>query len=243
MNGEVAVVVVLALAQAGAIRFSQYLLPEFYFGSGSVFTRRSEVKWKAVLFRLGIPFSAGLLVPFLVADHELRTAAATGFVAWFLALWPIFWAWNVMVPHIERLGLVVALWFVFWAAFPIMSASGAALTTWSEDVLEDSDSPWWQGQLASYAFLAVPAAFVTILASRFVNREVRYQGEMPKDWVPSEYDETDEWDEYEPQPPAPSRSWREPADWQFTAALLSVIALPLMLLALLVAVLRQGAKR
>jgi hypothetical protein len=184
------------------------------------------------------------LVPFLVADHELRTAAASGFVAWFLALWPIFWAWNVMVPHIERLGLVVALWFVFWAAFPIMTVSGAAVTTWAEDVLTDTESPWWQGQLASYAFLAVPAAFLTIVASQFVNREVRYQGELPKDYVAEEFDAYEAWGgEDVPEPESRPRAWHEPAEWHFTAALFSVIALPFMLLAVLVALLRQGTRR
>lgn len=96
---DLAWVIALAFGQVGVLLGSQKLLPEYYFASAQFFVTRGEFKWKAISFRLAIPFTAGLLVPMLPGiENDRLVAVAAGFFAWFLVLWPIAWAPRVLVP-------------------------------------------------------------------------------------------------------------------------------------------------
>lgn len=227
-------VALLALGQVGVLLLSQYAVPEYYFSSGSFFIRRAEVKWKAVLFRLAIPFSAGLLVPLLPVDDENLVAVAAGALAWFLVLWPIVWAPALMVPPIAGLRWLVALWLVFWVAFATLPLSGVALMNWIRAVLNDPDASWWEEQIAGQLFLLIPVLGITLFVASLVNQRVPLRG---GDDPPSEELDDEEW-QYDEEPQR--RSLLEPAAWHFTAAIYSAILVPFLLLGILVAIVTKG---
>jgi hypothetical protein len=235
-------IAVLAFGQVGLLLLSQYLIPEYYFGTAQFLVRRQEFKWKAVVFRLAIPFSAGLVVPFLPVENETLVAISAGFLAWFLILWPIAWAPTLMVPPIRRFGVIVALWGLWWAFFAVLPWSGVALATWTQSVLTDPDASWWQGQLAWELFAAPAVVFLGIVAARFVDREVPLIGGASDDESDDPDDDLAEHEDYEYEPEPQERPWLAPAPWQITVALFSVALLPFLLLGVLIALLARGSR-
>jgi hypothetical protein len=243
MTNEVLVVSGFAVAEALALRLSQYVLPEFYFSSGSLFVGRAEVKWKAILFRLTIPFTAGLLIALIPIERDYVVAASSGALAWFLVLWPIFWAPGVMVPPVEKgVHWIVALWGFFWAAFTVLPLSGVALMTWIRDVLGDDDSAWWQAEIAGYLFLAIPVALGALLFGRIADREVEFFSDEPDDDEHADYGDYDDEHYMAEEGMESGRAWLAPAPWHVTAALFSVVLMPVLLFGILVAIVFRGRR-
>jgi hypothetical protein len=180
MSADALIVAALAVGQAAFLRLSQYVLPEFYFASGSLFARRAEVRWKAILFRLAIPFSAGLIVPALPAHHDYRVAAVSGAVAWFLVLWPIMWSPAVMVPPVRRgVRWLYVLWGAWWAFFTLLPLSGVAVATWIHTVHTDPAAHWWETPIADEVALFIPVGLGALLLGRLAQKEVTFFTDEP----------------------------------------------------------------
>jgi hypothetical protein len=235
MTQEVTLALVLAVLQVLALRIFQRALPQLYFTAGSLFVQRSEVTVGAILFRLAIPFSAGLVVPLLVQENELWVAAASGALAWFLVVWPILWSPDIMLPG-ERRGWIAVLLGAFWVAFAFLPVLGATLTGWIQSVVSDSDAEWWRTAIAQELILLLPVSLGWALLVRVARRRVTFSHEEPRadlseevDW-PMEEEESD------------SRRWFEPAPWHMSVVLLAIVLLPVVLVAILVAIISRGRK-
>jgi hypothetical protein len=230
MTQEVTVVLVLAALQVLALRVSQYALPQFYFASGSLFLRRSEVTVGAILFRLSIPFAAGLMIPLMVSANELWVAAAAGGLAWFLMLWPIAWAPNVMLP-LENRRWIVLLLLGFWLAFAVLPLGGATLTMWVRDAVTDSDASWWRTALSQELLFLVPITVGLTFLARVAGRSVSFHDDEPEVDTSEEVDWSNERSE--------SRRWYDPAPWHLTVALLAVVLIPVILVVMLISLVRS----
>lgn len=229
-------ILALAFAQVAVLWASQKALPEYYFASAQFFLTRGEFKWKAVLFRLAIPFTAGVLVPLLPGvENDRLVAVLSGFLAWFLILWPIAWAPRLMVPPLKGVRWIIALWLGWWVFFTVLPLGGVAVMTWIKNVLNDPDSSWWESALAGELLFVIPFGILAFLFTWGVNKRVPRLGDEQFE-EQEEWSESEDFDHYERR----SMSLLEPAEWHFTAALFSVMILPFLVIALIVAVLRRG---
>lgn len=187
-------VVVLAFGQVAVLWASQKALPEYYFASAQFFLTRGEFKWKAVLFRLAIPITAGLVVPLLPGvGNDSLVAVVSGFLAWFLILWPIAWAPRLMVPQLKGVRWIVALWLGWWAFFTVLPLGGVAVMTWIRNVLNDPGASWWESELAGELLFVIPFGVIAFGFTWIVNKRVPRLGD-------EQFEEEDEWpesDDYE----------------------------------------------
>lgn len=227
----------LAFGQVGVLVAAKQLAPELYFASAQFFVTRGEFKWKAILFRLAVPFTAGFLVPVLPGvESERLVAVSTGFFAWFLILWPIAWAPRLMIPQLSTrsVRLIVLLWLLWWLFFTLLPVSGAALTAWIRSVLSDPDSSWWEAQLAGQLFLLIPVSVIAFAATKLIDKEVPRLGDELFD---DAEDDSSSYAGYEHE----SMSWwsMDADEWRYRARQASTLAIPLLLIALIVAFLRR----
>jgi hypothetical protein len=217
---------------------SQKLLPEYYFSSAQFFVTRRDFRWKAVVFRLAIPLTAGLMVPVLPGvQNERAVAMAAGCFAWFLVLWPIAWAPKVMVPPLPQrsVRLIVALWIAWWVFFTFLPLSGAALLLWIREVLSDPQAPWWETQLAGELLTVIPLTVAAILVTRLVNKELPRLGDEL-------FDEEEQWLDPEREYSARSggSTLLDMEELQWRAVRFSALATPVVLVIAIIALVRRA---
>jgi hypothetical protein len=118
------------------------------------------VQLGAILFRLSIPFAAGMLVPLLLSSDERAVAAASGAIAWFLVLWPIAWTPSLLFPH-SRAWPIVALLISLWTGFTLLPIAGVTTTELLRDLLHEGSTSWG----SKFAEAVVTALPITALIS------------------------------------------------------------------------------
>jgi len=191
MTAELTVAAVLAILQVLVLRASQYAFPNLYFTSAWLFDRRSELTVGALIFRLAIPFSAGLLVPLMLSDNQKLIAGASGAVAWFLVLWPILWAPSVMLPSGWEWPLGVVL-LAFWPAFCGLAIAGASVTEALQQLSADHHIDW--GTEVSVAFvLVIPTTVCIAFLGRIARARLSFRDDPyePPEWEEEEEDSDD----------------------------------------------------
>lgn len=135
------------------------------------------------MFRLGIPFVAGVLAALIVDDVAVEVGMASGCLAWFLVLWPIIWS-PALVPHPLHLPFLSVL-AAFWAAFAILPGGGALAVLLVTDVVNGT-APEWQTQYA-WAVLTLPVGLSVSAACSFAGKRLSFADDLP-DEPPDDYE-------------------------------------------------------
>jgi hypothetical protein len=158
---------VLVVLQLLVLRTAQHAVPSLYFTTSSLFDRRRDVSGAAVLFRLSVPFVAGVAVAFLAPEREAVVACAAGTLCWFLVIWPIIWNPRI-VGHPMRPAFLAVLGS-FWIAFATLPIAGVALGDVMRDVFAGA-APEWQAQYVWAVVTTLPISVgvwgITTLAAR-----------------------------------------------------------------------------
>jgi hypothetical protein len=172
MTREITVTLLLAALQVLILRIAQYALPALYFATSSLFDRRSEVRAGAILFRLAIPFGAGMLVPLLLAHHENLVASCAGVIAWFLVLWPIAWAPSVMLPQ-ARGAPITGLLLLFWVAFAVLPIGGVSVT----HLIQGAHTHWTNAFLEAVV-TSIPISVAITLVAKAAGARVTFADDV-----------------------------------------------------------------
>jgi hypothetical protein len=188
---EITLAAVLVVIQLLVLRVTQYAFPGLYFSSAMLFERRSEVTTGAILFRLAIPFGAGLVVPLISSQDERVVASAAGVIAWFLILWPIAWAPSVMLPTGSS-RWIWALLLGFWVAFGLLPLAGVAVTDVVLDLTRNHHIDWTAASVEGI-ITSVPISGLMLAVGRIATKRVSFRD----DPEPEEDNETEEWVEYD----------------------------------------------
>ena len=195
MTQSIATLIALIALQLSVFKVAQQVLSDLYYSTSQLFDSRSEVKGAAILFRLSIPFFAGVLAALILARNEIPVAAGSGALTWFLIIWPIAWAPSLMLSHSKRWPIVLLL-LGFWGAFALLPIAGVAATNMIVSAVQGKEIDWGL-QFMLAAFTGIPISVTVGAFGRLANRRVSF-AEDSEEEVEGDEDISDESSENDP---------------------------------------------
>jgi hypothetical protein len=179
MTQSITTLAVLTALQLMVFFVAQRASSDLYFTTSSLFDRRSEVTYGAILFRLSIPFFAGAFAALILTKNEMPVAVGSGAIAWFLVLWPIVWAPSLMLPYAKRWPIVLLL-LGFWGAFALLPTAGVVAARAVESLVQGEPIDWGLEYLLAVA-TSVPMSLAVMGLSRITRKRVSFADDLEEE--------------------------------------------------------------